>query len=178
MTFPHSVAQKSRVQAAREKRLHLAAKGSVGIATALKFSRRTWKGCQYRQAFLHVFWHKLISLPCFMLAHFVHQTSRHLLSSSTPPLISCFFSKIRKRLCFSRFLGYLGNQFCLRGARLDQGLEHLLLLLKIRIWKLTLQRAAHLEGTLDVSQPKEDAPAFKTIYIHTPGEFMKKTFHY
>ena len=111
--------QKSRVQADCEKLFHSAVKRSGGISTALKFSQRTLKECHYCQVFLRVFWHKLISLCRFMLAHFVHQTLRKLLSSSIPPFISCLFSKIRKLLRFNHCLSYLANQSCLQGTRLE-----------------------------------------------------------
>lgn len=107
VTFSYFIVQKNpqnRIQADCEKLFHLAVKRSGGISTALKFSLRTLKECHYYQVLLHVFWHKLISLCCFMLAHFVQQTLRNFLSSSISLLISCFFPKIRKLLCLNHCL--------------------------------------------------------------------------
>lgn len=104
-----------------EKFFLLAVKRSGGISTALKFSLRTLKECHYYQVLLHVFWQKLIFLCCFMLAHFVQQTLRNLLSSSISLLISCFFPKIRKLLCLNHCLGNLGNQLCSKGTSLKSG---------------------------------------------------------
>lgn len=172
--------QKSRVQANCEKRFHLAVKGSGGISIALKFSLTTLKECHYSQALLHVFWHKLISLCCFMSAHFVHPT---LCNLSYTSIHHSFPVSFLKQVSFSASITVSVIQqisFAYKAPDWKSGPGS-------RVPPLTSQylhqeinpsyrEQPSLEVTINVGQPKEDACEFKTI--HRPGETIKNTFHY